>query len=134
MFRNDHKCAKKCKMCSTYGSSVRNNGNTIRMNEFVLDFKSVSLWLLLGIIFSSQFQSLFLSNLRPKSGLNLPRLLQNKKVQVGKDLLICLSVEKAHIHHHDLFLCLSELCDRVNVCKNGIGVLTLETVLVYRSS
>ena len=41
VFRNGQNRAKKCKMCYTYGSSVRNHGNTCRViEEFVLDFKT----------------------------------------------------------------------------------------------
>ena len=46
VFRNGQKLTKKCKMCSTYGSSVRCHGNTCRINEvLVLVFNRGDIWL-----------------------------------------------------------------------------------------
>ena len=54
-----HKLAKKCQICSIYGSSVCNYDNACRMNEeFVLDYIRGDMGLLLEILVSSKFQNL----------------------------------------------------------------------------
>ena len=61
MFRDGQIIAKRCKMCTIYGSSVCNHGNACRKSDkFVLDFIRGDMWLLLGILFSSESLNLFI--------------------------------------------------------------------------
>ena len=64
VFRNGQKQTKKCKMCSTYGSSGRCHGNACRINVvLVLVFNRGDIWLFQGTVFSPKFQNLFFSKI-----------------------------------------------------------------------